>query len=73
LGLGLGYLLTFAAERFRIGIPSEIFYIDHLPVHVEARDFVFVGLASVLVCVAATIFPATMAAKLRPVDSLRHE
>jgi lipoprotein-releasing system permease protein len=73
LGLGLGYLLTFAAERFRIGIPSEIFYIDHLPIHVEARDFVFVGLASVLVCVAATIFPATMAAKLRPVDSLRHE
>jgi lipoprotein-releasing system permease protein len=73
LGLGLGYLLTFAAERFRIGIPSEIFYIDHLPIHVEASDFVFVGLASVLVCVAATIFPATMAAKLRPVDSLRHE
>lgn len=73
LGLGLGYLLTFAAERFRIGIPSEIFYIDHLPVHVEVRDFVLVGLASILVCVAATIFPATMAAKLRPVDSLRHE
>lgn len=73
LGLGLGYLLVFAAKRFRISIPSEIFYIDHLPVHVELLDFVVVGISSILVCVLATIFPAEMASRLRPVDSLRHE
>lgn len=73
LGLALGYLLVFAAKRFRIGIPSEIFYIDHLPVHVEPLDFILVGVASIFVCVLATIFPAEMASRLRPVDSLRHE
>lgn len=73
LGLGLGYLLVFAAKRFRIGIPSEIFYIDHLPVHAEPLDFLLVGVASIFVCVIATIFPAEMASRLRPVDSLRHE
>jgi len=70
-GCGLGYLVCFAAEHFGIAMDPEVYYIDRLPVHVEVGDFVMVGVASVLVCLLATVYPAVLGSRLRPVDSLR--
>ncbi len=73
LGLGLGYVACFAAEHFGIRMNPEVYYIDKLPVHIDASEFGLVGLASVVVCVVATIFPAVLASEVRPVDALRYE
>jgi lipoprotein-releasing system permease protein len=70
-GCGLGYLVCFAAEHFGIAMDPEVYYIDRLPVHVEVADFVMVGVASVVVCLLATVYPAVLGSRLRPVDSLR--
>lgn len=72
-GLGLGYLTAFACEHLGIRINPEIYYIDRLPVHVDPVEFAIVGVASVLVCVIATIYPAKHASSLPPVDALRYE
>ena len=72
-GLGLGYLLCYAAERFGVRMNPEVYYIDRLPVHVDAGEFLVVGAASLLVSVLATWVPASLAARLRPVEALRHE
>jgi len=73
LGLGLGYVVCFAAQHFGIGMNPEVYYIDKLPVHTDPMEFSAVGVASVVVCLVATVFPAVLASRLRPVDALRYE
>lgn len=71
-GLGLGYLVCFAAEHFKfIRMNPEVYYIDRLPVNVDPREFALVGIAAVVVCVLATVYPAILGSRLRPVDALR--
>ena len=73
MGLGLGFVLTFAAEHFGIRMNPEVYYIDKLPVHLDPTEFAMVGAATVLVCLAATLFPAYQASRVRPVDALRYD
>jgi lipoprotein-releasing system permease protein len=73
LGLFLGYVLCFAAEHFGIRMNPEVYYIDRLPVNVDAMEFALTGVAAVLVCLVVTIYPALLASRLRPVDALRYE
>jgi lipoprotein-releasing system permease protein len=73
MGLGLGFVLTFAAEHFGIRMNPEVYYIDKLPVHLDPAEFALVGASTVVVCLAATLFPAYQASRVRPVDALRYD
>ncbi len=73
LGLGLGFVMTFAAEHFGIRMNPEVYYIDKLPVKLDPTEFALVGAATVVVCLAATLFPAYQASRVRPVDALRYD
>lgn len=73
MGLGLGFVLTFAAEHFGIRMNPEVYYIDKLPVSLDPTEFTLVGAATVVVCLAATLFPAYQASRVRPVDALRYD
>lgn len=73
MGLGLGFVLTFAAEHFGIRMNPEVYYIDKLPVSLDPTEFALVGAATVVVCLAATLFPAYQASRVRPVDALRYD
>jgi lipoprotein-releasing system permease protein len=73
MGLGLGFVLTFAAEHFGIRMNPEVYYIDKLPVHLDPTEFAMVGAATVVVCLAATLFPAYQASRVRPIDALRYD
>jgi lipoprotein-releasing system permease protein len=73
MGLGLGFVLTFAAEHFGIRMNPEVYYIDKLPVTLDPTEFALVGAATVVVCLAATLFPAYQASRVRPVDALRYD
>jgi lipoprotein-releasing system permease protein len=44
-----------------------------LPVVVQYPTVGMVGLAAIGICFAATLYPATLAASIRPVDGLRYE
>jgi lipoprotein-releasing system permease protein len=71
-GLGLGWVVCFAFEHFGlIPLDPQVYYIDRLPIHTEPADFVAVGIAAVIVCLLATIYPAILGSRLKPVDALR--
>lgn len=73
LGWGLGYLLCYLQIRFDIvSLPPEIYFINSLPIDMRLWDFVIVGLAAVLLCFLATLYPASRASKLSVVEVLRH-
>jgi lipoprotein-releasing system permease protein len=69
LGLGTGLLVD------RVGIPldPEVYYISNLPILMDAGQFALVALLALALSYLATIYPATKAARLRPVDGLRSE
>lgn len=70
LGLGLAYLLDASGL---IRIDPAIYFIDHLPVHVELLDVLAVIGISLVVAIGATLHPSRAAARLEPVEAIRHE
>ena len=56
-----------------IRINPAVYFIDHLPVHVEPLDVLVVVGASIAVAVLATVYPSRTAAGLTPVEAIRHE
>jgi lipoprotein-releasing system permease protein len=74
IGLVLGLVVAFVVDKSGwIRIDPSVYFIDHLPIHVEATDVLAVVLASVAVAVLATVHPSLAAARLTPVDAIRHE
>jgi len=69
-GLVLAYLIDASGL---IRIDPAVYFIDHLPVHVEVLDVVAVLIFSLLVAVVATLHPSRGAARLTPVEAIRHE
>lgn len=74
LGTALGWLGCWLLERYEfIELPKDVFYVSTLPVKMYLENFVIVGVASMLICLLATIYPARQAALLSPVEVLRYE
>ncbi|MFZ2937547.1 MAG: ABC transporter permease [Candidatus Omnitrophota bacterium] len=69
-GIGLCEML----KRYQfIKLPQDIYYIDRLPVALNWADMFFVVLAAMVITVVSTIYPASKAAGLKPVEALRYE
>ena len=74
LGTGLGLLLAYLVDQRRIiALDPSVYFIDHLPVHVQTLDLVIIVAATVGVATIATLYPARQAAMLDPVDAIRYE
>jgi len=78
LGLGLGILLARNVDVFApllgLGrVSQDLFGLNKLPCRIEAADLALAVLATVMMSVAASALPAWRAARVDPVESLRHE
>ena len=74
LGVIGGYGGCWLLARYQfVELPKDVFYVSTLPVRVYGENFVLVALASVTICLLATIYPARQAAGLAPVEVIRYE
>ena len=74
IGLVLGLSVAYVVDRSGwVRINPAIYFIDHLPVHIEWQDVGVVVLASLAIALFATIYPSRSAAALTPVEAIRHE
>jgi len=68
-GIGLCILLT----RYKfIELPGDVYYITTLPVRLEALDIFTIGLAAMVICFLATLYPAHKASGIDPVEAIRY-
>ncbi len=70
-GVASGVSLALGLKWFGVRIPPDVYYVDHLPVTVNPRDYALIFCVSVAICTLCTLYPAYAAAKPRPVEGLR--
>ncbi len=73
-GVTLGYIACVLLGRYEfIDLPEGVFYVSTVPVRIVPGNFAVVAACSIVICLAATLFPAWKAARVVPVDVLRYE
>lgn len=78
IGTGIGVVfgagLSWVLDRYEIiSLPGDIYFIETLPVRMEPLLILGVVAAAVTVSFLATIYPSWRAARLVPVNAIRHE
>ncbi|MBC7973984.1 MAG: ABC transporter permease, partial [Myxococcales bacterium] len=72
LGVLTGLLVCWLLKQFGFPLNADVYYIDLLPVHVDPASVLAVASVGVLISIAATIYPAIVAARVRPAAGMRH-
>jgi lipoprotein-releasing system permease protein len=72
LGIGTGLLACWFGQKFGIPLNPDVYYIDRMPVNVEPNSVILTAAAGVLISMAATFYPALLAARVRPAAGMRH-
>jgi lipoprotein-releasing system permease protein len=72
-GLLLGVIVCKLLLVYALPLDPKVYFISHLPVQVRPIEFVLVGIFAILVCLAATIWPAVHASRLRPAEAFREQ
>ena len=73
IGLGFGLGICFVLKRYKFPLDSDVYYIPTLPVEIDPTEVVMVVLCAIVISMITTIYPSIQAARLHPVDGLRHD
>ncbi|MGE0402745.1 MAG: FtsX-like permease family protein [Kofleriaceae bacterium] len=72
LGIATGLLACWAGRRYGLPLNPDVYYIDRLPIHVDPQSVAAAAAAGILISIAATLYPALLAARVRPAAGMRH-
>lgn len=72
LGTVIGFVVCFGQLHYKwISLPSDIYFLDALPVKMQPLDFVIVIVIAIVLSYIGSMYPARRASKLSPVDAIR--
>jgi lipoprotein-releasing system permease protein len=73
-GLVLGGIGCFVLKHYHfIHLQKDIFGMSTVPIQVAPVQFISIAIASIVLCTAATFYPARQAARQMPVEIIRYE
>jgi lipoprotein-releasing system permease protein len=70
-GIVVGVLACYGLARWGLALDPDVYYITKLPVKMNPNEVVLVFVAAICIAVLATLYPAWVAARLKPVEGLR--
>ncbi len=72
-GVVTGLAMMLGLLYFGVRLDPDVYYVDRLPINVDAVDYTLVAIAALVITTLATIYPALAASRLRPVEGIRYE
>ncbi|MBW2591434.1 MAG: lipoprotein-releasing ABC transporter permease subunit [Deltaproteobacteria bacterium] len=73
LGSFFGFLLCFLLKHYQfIKLPQDVYYVTSLPIMLETADVFLIAASALVICFAATLYPARQAARINPVEAIRY-
>ncbi len=73
IGVATGIAGCLLIKRYGLPLPTDVYYITQLPVVMRTGEIVTVAASALVLCFLATVYPAWLGARMRPVDGLRYE
>lgn len=78
IGTALGnitaLLLSILVTKYKlIRLPEDIYFMDSLPLNIDANVYLFVSVCAVLITFLASLFPSNQSAKMNIVDGIRND
>ncbi|RMH71656.1 MAG: ABC transporter permease [Gemmatimonadetes bacterium] len=73
IGTLIGYSVCFYIETSHLPVPQTLDFIQQLPIEMRLLDVVWTIVFAVLITFLAALYPAWRAARLVPVDAIRHD
>jgi lipoprotein-releasing system permease protein len=73
VGVPAGILGCKLIEKYGLPLPTDVYYISKLPVVMRPSEILVLAASAMALCCLATVYPALLASRMRPVDGLRYE
>ena len=73
LGAVIGFVLCGLLKKYKfIELPGDVYYLTTLPVKLDIMDVIIIATSALVICFLATLYPASQASKLDPVEAIRY-
>ena len=72
LGNVLGLLAIWLLDRFGISLPGDVYFVDTVPVLLQWTDVLIVSGITVVISLAAALWPSWEASNLKPMEIIRY-
>ncbi|MCX6170887.1 MAG: ABC transporter permease [Ignavibacteriales bacterium] len=74
IGNLLALVLTLLQQRFDIiSLPDKIYFVTHVPISIELKNYLLVTAVTIAVSLIASMLPAVIASKIKPISAIRFE
>ena len=70
----LALILTLLQQKFDIiSLPDKIYFVTHVPISIELKNYLLVTTVTIAVSLVASMLPAVIASKIKPISAIRFE
>ena len=70
----LSPLILYSFKKiFKIYMSNSYYYLDELPLYISSKELLLIYIVAFIVVFISTIYPASRAAKMKPVEALKYE
>lgn len=74
IGNFLALVLTLLQQKFDIiSLPDKIYFVTHVPISIELKNYLLVTTVTIAVSLVASMLPAVIASKIKPISAIRFE